>query len=182
MAGVRRVASSTRRFLLEPSRVDWLLAGSFMLAAELEVLIRRPQFAWQQELSAIAAVPLLGLAWRRRKPLVPLVLLTSSAVASVAAGARTPMLIPGVALLLATYSLGAYASNLGLAVCRVLPTPMAGGIDLLLPRPPVPVLSGLVWYLIFVTGAPVFMRRLVRSRSRLLARLGRPRSARLSAT
>jgi signal transduction histidine kinase len=177
MAGVRRVASLTRRFLLEPSRVDWLLAGSFMLAAELEVLIRRPQFAWQQELSAIAAVPLFGLAWRRRKPLVPLVLLTSSAVASVAAGARTPMVIPGVALLLATYSLGAYASNLGLGVGALLPTAMAGGIDLLLPRPPVPVLSGLVWYLIFVTRAPVFMGRLVRSRSLLIGRLVRQRTA-----
>jgi hypothetical protein len=31
-----------------------------MLAAELEVLIRRPQFAWQMELSAIAGV---AMAW-----------------------------------------------------------------------------------------------------------------------
>ena len=179
MAGVRRVTSLTRRFLLEPSRVDWLLAGSFMLAAELEVLIR-PQFAWQMELSAIAAVALLGLAWRRRKPLVPLIVLTGSEVASVAAGGRTPMVVPGVALLLATYSLGAYAGNLGLGMGAFLPTAMAAGIDLLLPRPPVPVLSGLVWYLIFATGAPVFIGRLVRSRSRLIGRLARQRTALLA--
>ena len=180
MAGVGRVASLTRRFLIEPSRVDWLLAGSFMLAAELEVLIRRSQFAWQMELSAIAAVALLGLAWRRRKPLVPLIVLTGSEVASVAAGARTPMVVPAVALLVATYSLGAYAGNLGLGVGALLPTAMAASIDILLPRPPVPVLSGLVWYLIFVTGAPVLMGRLVRSRSRLIGRLVRQRTALLA--
>ena len=117
--------SLTRRFPAKPGRVDWLLAGAFTLAAELEVLIRLPQPSLEQELDTFGALALLGLAWRRRRPLIPLVLLTGSAVASVIAGARLPMDVPRVALLFATYSLGAYAGNIELGVGALLPTVMA---------------------------------------------------------
>jgi signal transduction histidine kinase len=175
MAGVWR--SMTRRFPAPPARVDWLLAGVFTLAAELEVLIRLPHASLEQEIDAFAALALLGLAWRRRQPLIPVVLLTGSAVASVIAGARVPMNVPQLALFLATYSLGAYAGNLELGVGALLPAAMAAAIDLLLPNPPVPLLGGLAWYVIFVTGLPVFAGRLVRSRSRLVERLEQQRTA-----
>src|ERR1700674_95522 len=180
MVGVRRVTSVTRRFLAKPAGVDWLLAGGFTLAAELEVLIRLPQHSWQQELNAFAALALLGLAWWRRQPLVPMVLLASCAVASVAAGARIPMAVPGDGLLLATYSLGAYAGNLELGVGALLPVAMAVVIDRLLPNPPVPLLNGLVWDGIFRTGAPVLIGRLVMSRSRLVGRLVQQQTALLA--
>jgi signal transduction histidine kinase len=177
MDRVRRVAAATRRTLSRPASVDWLLAGAFTVAAELEVLIRLPPLSWQQELNAIAALAPLGLAWWRRQPLVPTVLLAGSAVASVAAGARVPMAVPQIALLLAAYSLGAYASSLQMGVGALLPVAMAVAIDRLLPSPPVPLLNGLVWYGIFKTGAPILMGRLVRSRSQLVGRLGQQRTA-----
>src|ERR1700694_3123993 len=167
MAGVRGVASVTPRFPPKPAGVECLLAGGFTLAAELEVLIRLPQHSWQQELNAFAALALLGLAWWRRQPLVPMVLLASCAVASVAAGARIPMAVPGDGLLLATYSLGAYAGNLELGVGALLPVAMAVVIDRLLPNPPVPLLNGTVWHGILRTGAPGLIGRLVRSRLRV---------------
>ena len=48
-------------------------------------------------MSAAAALALLGLAWWRRQPLVPSVLLAGAAVADVAAGARTPIAVPELA-------------------------------------------------------------------------------------
>jgi signal transduction histidine kinase len=170
--------SLTRRFSAKPGRVDWLLAGAFTLAAELEVLIRLPQPPLEH---AFAALALLGLAWRRSRPLIPLVLLTGSEVASVIAGARLPMEVPQVALLFATYSLGAYAGNIELGVGALLPTAMAATIELLLPNPPGRLLNGVAWYAIFVTGAPVFIGRLVRSRSRLVERLEQQRTALVAA-
>src|ERR1700686_2294125 len=153
MAGVRRLSLQIRRLLAQPSRVDWLVAGAFTLAAELEVLIRLPQPSLEQELEASAALALLGLAWWRRQPLIPVVLITGSAVASVIAGARIPTVVPQIALFFATYSLGAYAGKIGLAAGAPLPTAMAAAIYFLLPNPPVPLLSGLIWYAIFITGA-----------------------------
>jgi signal transduction histidine kinase len=177
MAGVRRLSLQLHRVLAKPSRVDWLVAGAFTFAAELEVLIGPRQPPLEQELDALAALGLLGLAWWRGRPLIPVVLLTGSAVASVILGARTPTVVPQIALVFATYSLGAYAGNIELAAGALLPTAMSVAIDLLLPSPPVPLLSGLAWYAIFITGAPVFIGRLVRSRSQLVARLEKHRTA-----
>src|ERR1700704_177283 len=175
MAGVWR--SVVRSLPVLASRADWLLAGAFTVSAELGVLMRQPHPAGEWRLKAIAALALLGLAGRRRQPLVPVALITGSGVASVIAGATTPMAVPQIALLLATYSLGAYAGNIQLGLGALMPTAMAAAIDLLLPKPPVPILSGIAWYAIFVTGAPVFIGRLVRSRSRLVQRLEQQRAA-----
>jgi len=151
--------------------VDWVLAGAFTIAAEIEVVMRLRPLSLEQELDAIAGLGLLGLAWWRRRPLVPILLLTASAVVQVLLGARMPMVVPQIAMLVATFSLGAYAGTMELAVGAVLPTAMAAAINTLLPNPPVSLLSGLVWYAIFITGAPVLIGRLVRSRSILVGRL-----------
>lgn len=175
MIGVGR--SVTRHLPALPSRADWLLAGAFTVAAELEVVNRLPRFSLDWDLNLFAGLALLGIACWRRQPVVPVALITGSAVASVIAGATIPMVVPQIALILATYSLGAYAGDIELGVGLVLPTAMAIAIDLLLPKPPVPILSGIAWYAIFVTGAPVFIGRLVRSRSRLVQRLEQQRAA-----
>ena len=180
MAALSRLSSGIRGFLAKPPPTDWLLAGAFTLAAELEVLIRVPDVPWQKELNATAALALLGLGWWRRQPLVPSIFLAVSAVASVAAGSTMPMLLPQAALFLATYALGAYAGNLALGVGAVLPVATAVAIDSLLPSPPVPLLQGLFWYVVFVTAAPILLGRLVRSRSRQIARLDRQRAALLT--
>jgi len=156
MIGVGR--SMTRQLPALPSRADWLLAGAFTVAAELEVLNRLPRLSLDWDLNLFAGLALLGIAWWRRQPVVPVALITGSGVASVIAGATIPMAVPQIALLLATYSLGAYAGEIELGVGLVLPTAMAIAIDLLLPKPPVPILSGIAWYAIFVTGAPVLRR------------------------
>jgi signal transduction histidine kinase len=174
MVGVWRLM--TRRFLAKPSPADWLLAAAVTLAAELEALLRPGQPLLDQRINVFAALALLGLAWWRRQPLVPVLLITGSGVASVVAGASTPTVVPQLALFLATFSLGAYAGNRQLGIGVVLPPMMAVAIDLLLPNPPVPLLGGLVWYVIFVTGVPVFIGRLVHGRSRLVDRLERQRT------
>jgi signal transduction histidine kinase len=180
MAAPARMSMGIRGFLVKPSAGDWLLAGAFTLAAELEVLIRVPDVSWQRELNASAALALIGLAWWRRQPLLPVVLLAIAGVASVAAGARLPMGVPQLALFLAMYALGAHAGNLELGVGAILPAAMTIAIDSLLPSPLVPRLSGLFWYVVFVTATPVFIGRLVRGRSRLVAELEKQRTALLA--
>ncbi len=180
MASLRRLRSGIRRFLARPAPVDWLLAAAFTFAAELEVLIRLPDLSREQELNGTAALALLGLAWWRRQPLVPSVLLAGSAVAEVAAGARMPMGVPQLALFLATYSLGAYAGNRELGLGALLPAATSVAIDALLPSPPVPLLNGLFWYVVFVTAGPVLIGRLVQGRSRLVAQLEKQRTALLA--
>ncbi|GAC1474140.1 MAG: hypothetical protein PVSMB3_10660 [Candidatus Dormibacteraceae bacterium] len=160
--------------------VDWVLAGAFTIVAEVEVVMRLKPLSLEQELDAVAALGLLGLAWWRRRPLVPIFFLTAPAVVQVLLGARIPMAVPQIAMLLATYALGAYAGKLELAIGAPLPTAMAAAINTLLANPPVPVLSGLVWYAIFITGAPVLIGRLVRSRSILVVRLEQQRTALLA--
>ena len=169
MVGIRRL-----------SLVDWVLAGAFTIAAEIEVVMRLRPLSFEQELDAIAGLGLLGLAWWRRRPLVPILLLTASAVVQVRLGARIPMAVPQIAMVLATYSLGAYAGTLELAMGALLPTAMAAAINTLLAHPPVSLLSGLIWYAIFITGAPVLIGRLVRSRSILVGRLEQQRTALLA--
>src|SRR6202171_264731 len=180
MARLLTMRSQVRRFVAKPAPVDWLLAAVVTLAAEFEVLIRLPGLPREQELSAAGALALLGLAWWRGQPLVPLVLLAGSAVAEVAAGARIPMHVPQLALFLATYSLGAYAGNLVVGVGALIPAAMALAIDSLLPSPPVPVMGALVWYVVFVAGIPILLGRLVRGRTRLATRLQEQRAALLA--
>ena len=181
MASPDRLRSTVASFLAKPAPIDWLLAATFTLAGELEVVLRLPGVANEWELDAAGALALLGLAWWRRQPLVPSILLAGSAVGSVAAGARTPMVVPQLAFFVATYALGAYARNLELGLGAALPALAGLAIDVLLPHPPVNVLSGLVWYLVFVTAAPILIGRLVRSRSQLLERLKQQRTALLAA-
>jgi signal transduction histidine kinase len=156
------------------------MAAAFTIAAEVEVLIRLPPHSWEQGLDGFAGLALLGLAWWRRRPIVPTLLVTGSSVVQVMLGARVPMDVPQIALLVATYALGAYAGKRELSVGALLPTAMAASIDLLLPNPPYPVLSGLLWYAVFITGAPVLMGRLVRTRSQLVRRLALQRTALLT--
>ena len=130
-----------RQILAKLAPADWLIAIGFTLAAEIEVLIRLPILSREQGMSAAAALALLGLGWWRRQPLVPSVLLAGAAIADVAAGARTPMAVPQLALFLATYSLGAYAGNFELGLGALLPAATSVAIDSLLPSPPVPMQS-----------------------------------------
>ena len=169
-----------RQILAKLAPADWLIAIGFTLAAEIEVLIRLPILSREQGMSAAAALALLGLGWWRRQPLVPSVLLAGAAIADVAAGARTPMAVPQLALFLATYSLGAYAGNFELGLGALLPAATSVAIDSLLPSPPVPMLPALLWYVIFVTAGPVLIGRLVRGRSRLVAELQKQRTALLA--
>src|SRR5437879_11678285 len=107
MIGVGR--SATRHLPALPSRADWLLAGAFTVAAELEVLNRLPRLSLDWDLDLLAGLALLGIAWGRRKPAVPVALITGSGGASVSAGATIPLAVPQSALLVAHCSLAAYA-------------------------------------------------------------------------
>jgi signal transduction histidine kinase len=180
MARLRATRSRIRSFLAKPSPVDWLLAAAVTLAAELEVVIKLPHLSPGQQPSAVGALALLGLAWWRRQPLVPSVLLAGSAVVEVATGARMPMGVPQLALFLATYSLGAYAGNRALGVGALLPAATAVAIDGLLPTPLFPLVGALFWYVVFVTGIPILLGRLVRARTRLVTRLQEQRGALLA--
>src|SRR5258708_33621409 len=55
--------------LATPSIQDWLLAGGFAIAAEAEAVIRVAGPSWSQEITALAGLAVLALAWRRRRPL-----------------------------------------------------------------------------------------------------------------
>lgn len=171
----KSVLGGLRRLLREPTAADWLVATSFVAAAELEVLIRHPAWAWEIRLDVAGGVFLIGLAWWRRRPLLPILLLTGSTIGIVGAGSRLMLSVPQIALPLATYSLGAYATNRALALGAALPLAMAIAIDMLLPHPPVAIWDGLTYIGVFMTAVPILGGRLVRGRSRLVSRLQQQR-------
>src|SRR5260370_3120200 len=61
---------------------EWLLAGTFTLAAEVEVLLRVPGPSWRQAITAATGLSLVIVRWRSRP------LLAMAGLVAAAAGAR----------------------------------------------------------------------------------------------
>lgn len=158
---------------------DFLVALGFVAASAIETVARH----WDQPAWMVADLPgalLLGCLYlRRTRPLLAMTILGVGA----ALGTLTELLlmppqvagsadavVPIFALLLITYSLGAYGTNRELALGAVVPLVLIVGIDL---SEPVgySLLGALPFFAVFVVGAPVLAGRLVRSRATMVRRL-----------
>jgi MYXO-CTERM domain-containing protein len=156
--------------LATPSIQDWLLAGGFAVAAEAEALIRVPGPSWSQEITALAGLAVLALAWRRRRPLYTLASLTAGLTVNTIGGGLVETAVPVCAVFVTGYSLGVYADRRDIAVGSGLA--MAGTIfgNVVQPQSR-PLGNSLLFFALFGLGTPVLMGRLVRGRSRLVERL-----------
>lgn len=165
------VAAQLPRWLTRDRGADAALAIGFTAAAAVEELLR-----------GAAPSPLLlmlsGLACRRSRPLLTVTLITLSRALGWFAGALLPAgargssaaAVPILALMLASYSLGAHAGRRQLALGAALPVWLVTVIGLVRPDG-YSLSSTLPFFAVFVVAAPTVTGRLVRGRTQLVARL-----------
>ncbi|MGB6578917.1 MAG: histidine kinase [Streptosporangiaceae bacterium] len=163
--------------------VDALVAGVVGVAAEVEALV---EAHGQPGLLAQAAPSgfVLGglLLFRRKRPLLAMTLFTVVAIVSTTvqtlvlpAGERSPtQVVPIFAILVLSYSLGAFGSRRDLFLG--LPQPLVAVVvnDLLQPTGN-PIPGAVAFFAVFLVGAPALGGRLIRGRQRLLEALAEQR-------
>lgn len=164
-----RLLRALRVPLAGASLGDLILAVSFVLAAETEVLTSQPGPSGRQSMSTVMSLAMLSLAWRRRWPLLPLALIAAVSVVQVAAGTTTAVGIPILALFVASFSLGANAGNRDLAIGAVLQ--LAAIIARQAFNPRYSLATVLPFFALFVVGAPIIAGRAIKSRGELVREL-----------
>ncbi len=164
-----RLLRALRVPLAGASLGDLILAVSFVLAAETEVLTSQPGPSGRQSMSTVMSLAMLSLAWRRRWPLLPLALIAAVSVVQVAAGTTTAVGIPILALFVASFSLGANAGNRDLAIGAVLQ--LAAIIARQAFNPRYSLATVLPFFALFVVGAPIIAGREIKSRGELVREL-----------
>jgi signal transduction histidine kinase len=164
---------------------DWLLAACFVAAAAIEAVVRFHDAPMQLLIALSGSVTWAALVWRRSRPLLTVVLV---AAVSVIGSALQAWLVPQgpadsavaiVALLVASYSLGAHGSRWAVVFGAPLPALLIVVVDLLQPTEE-SLARAVPFAIAFVVVVPVAGGRLVRARTRLIGRL-RTQSAELEA-
>lgn len=157
---------------------DVLIAGAFVVAAAIEIVVRH----WNQPMLIAIDAPgalIFGcVALRRRRPLLAISILTAGAalgtLTEVLVGPPRPgsadAAIPIFAILLLTYSLGVYGTARELAIGSVLPLLVVLAIDVSEPTSNT-IPGALLFFGVFIVGVPAFAGRLIRARSSLVSRL-----------
>lgn len=165
-----------------PHADRWIGLG-FVLAAALEAVLRAGSTPGL--LIGLAGAPFFGcLALRTMHPLAMLTVftvggVTGSLLQAQVGVADTGSAVAVVALLVATYSLGAHGDRRALVLGAPQPVLLILAVDLLQPGDE-PVASALPFAVVFVVVAPVAAGRLVRARGRLVEQL-RAQAAELEA-
>ncbi|HET6166644.1 MAG TPA: hypothetical protein VFE07_07425, partial [Marmoricola sp.] len=144
---------------------DALLAGAFAAATAVEAVLRYGGDAALLALGLGGAVAMVVLLVRRRHPLVAMsAFCVSGAGATVlqdriSSGADDAF-VPIIALIVLSYSLGAYAGTAGLVAGAPQPVLLVASVDLL--HPGEDITGALVFASGFVVALPVLVGRLVR--------------------
>jgi signal transduction histidine kinase len=155
---------------------DASLASSFVLASAAEGLVRYHDQPVQLAINLPGASVWAVLYLRRTRPLLMLAVVAVSGTlgslfqAWLVPDALTNSDVAIVALLVATYSLGAHGSRRQLVLGAPLPVLLILAVDLLQPSDQ-PLASAVPFAVFFVVIAPVVGGRLVRARAALVARL-----------
>jgi len=163
------------------SRIDWAVGAGVALAAELEVLAPiwvggSSESPRSLALTSLGSICLVVMAWWRRYPLLAMVGLAAGALITGFAG-HDQLTTSTLAIFFASYALGAHAGWRQLLVGAAIPPALAAVSDLLFyPGSSIP--GAVAYFALFEVGAPIVVGLLVRSRSRLVARL-RTRTAEL---
>ncbi len=107
---MRRWIARARR--IDRRRLDWLLAGVFVVVGETELIVLEHENDALALMIAISAVAYGSLAWRRRQPLIVCgVIFVSWTLANTGLSGVEPMQTPLVSVLFASYAAGAYTSG-----------------------------------------------------------------------
>jgi signal transduction histidine kinase len=171
----RAAVTYLRRASRDVTRRDLLIGAGFVVFGFVELASHNPgQLAsWLPVVAALSTITL-----RRRWPVLPL----AAIAATVAVMELVIMLLPGVGhggsghasitfgLMFATFSLGIHGSRRELAIGAPLPLLLNGLINGLAGYP---VIGGLIFTAAVMVAAPLFVGRLLRDRSRLVAELRR---------
>jgi len=160
---------------------DALLAGAFALAAAVEAALRYHTDAGLLVLGLGGAVAMVVLLVRRRHPLAAMTVFCVSGAGATILQARIgdgsdDAFVPIVALIVLSYSLGAYGGTAALVLGAPQPVLLVASVDLLHPGSE-DIGGALVFASGFVVVLPVVVGRLVRSRRRLAAELRRLEAA-----
>jgi signal transduction histidine kinase len=169
-----------------PERLDLGVAIGLVLAAAVEATLRDRGAPGRLAFDVVGSLGLLSLAVRRIRPLVPLAVITAAGVVGTSvtqwvwpdADADAGVWI--LALMLASYSVGAHGSHRG-AVLGVL-LPLVVVVDADLPtRSGWERVNGIVFVTVFVGLLPTVAGRAMAARSERLRVLGEQRDRILSA-
>jgi signal transduction histidine kinase len=172
------------------SRIDWAVGVGLALAAELEVATRygaqvlAPTWVGSSSepprilaFTSLASICLVAMAWWRRYPILAMVGLAADGLIIASAGGDQ-LATSTLPVFFASYALGAHAGWRQLLVGAAIPPLTVAVIDLLTPDYSRDLPGAVVFIAVFMVSAPIAVGRLVRSRSRLVARL-RTRTAEL---
>jgi signal transduction histidine kinase len=163
------------------NRLDLAVAVCFVLAAVGEAVVRHRAHPGLLVFDVVGALGLLTLAGRRRRPVLALGVIAALGVLGTALNAT---LWPGVpdtggvwilALMLASYSVGAHASGPAIGLGVALPLLVVLTADLGT-RTGWDRVSGIIFVTVFVGGLPTGVGRLVRVRQGALTTLRRQRA------
>ena len=157
------------------TRGDLLIGAGFIVFGFVEVASQNPG---QPAIALPVVAALSTITPRRRWPVLPL----AAIAATVAAMELATMLLPGAGhggsshasitfgLMFATFSVGIHGSRRELAISAPLPLLLNGVVNGL---GGYPVIGGLIFTAVVMVAAPLFIGRLLRDRSRLVAELRR---------
>jgi len=163
--------------------VDALVAGLVGVAAEVEAMVEAHGQPGLLAQAAPSGFVLGGLMlFRRKRPLLAMTLFTVVAIVSTTvqtlvlpAGARSPnQVVPIFAILVLSYSLGAFGSRRDLFLGLPQPLIVVVVNDLLQPTGN-PIPGAVAFFAVFLVGAPALGGRLIRGRQRLLEALAEQR-------
>jgi signal transduction histidine kinase len=159
------------------ARLDGVVAAGFTGAATAEAVLRFDDDPMLLALNVLGALTLATLAVRRTRPVLALVSIGLAAVVvalvthAAQPGVQVEATVAVVAMMVATYSVGAHAQGraalavaVGVPLCVVLATDLTTlrGWSLV---------SGVVFVSVFVGAVPALVGRLVRTRSRTVEQL-----------
>jgi signal transduction histidine kinase len=156
---------------LPPGRADLLLAGAFLLETQVELSFLDASTGTVLAVRALTLVMALGVAARRRAPLVAafLVFAALTAMEQLGGATNTSLVGPYTSAFIVSYTIGAHLEGRALAVGVGWLVALVTALSLLDPNADEGL--NLVWGWLVIVAAPVLAGRLLRDRARLAREL-----------
>ena len=156
---------------LPPGRADLLLAGAFLLETQVELSFLDAPTGTVLAARGLTLVMALGVAARRRAPLVAAALVYAALTAMEQLGAETntSLVGPYLSAFIVSYAIGANLEGRALVVGVAWLAALVTALSLLDPSADEGL--NLVWGWVVIVAAPVLAGRLLRDRARLAREL-----------
>jgi signal transduction histidine kinase len=156
---------------LPPGRADLLLAGAFLLETQVELSFLGASTGTVLAARGLTLVMALGVAARRRAPLVAaaLVFAALTGMEQLGGATNTSLVGPYTSAFIVSYTIGAHLEGRALAVGVGWLVVLVTALSLLDPNADEGL--NLVWGWLVIAAAPVLAGRLLRDRARLAREL-----------